>query len=288
MAIDQFVPELWSARYLRHLDAALRYAQPGIINRNWEGQIAQAGDTVHIFQVADPTVKTYTPGTDMDAPERPDGTTKVLTVDKFRYFNIAIDDVNRRQAMGIFDQYSQRAARQMRETVDADTGAVMVAGAGVSVGTDAAPVTVKADGTGDYTPYQFFVELGKALDDEDAPEQDRWVVVNPALKAEIVQDNKYVDAGGAITRNGQIGDIAGFTVVMTTSVPTSPGSGGAPVANDKIVAGAGDYATTFANQLTENEAYRIERQFGDGWKGLEVWGSKVVEPETLAVGHVTQ
>jgi len=34
------------------------------------------------------------------------------------------------------------------------------------------------------------------------------------------------------------------------------------------------------------EAYRIQNQFGDAVKGLEVYGAKVLEPETLVQAHV--
>lgn len=287
MAISQFVPEYWSAAFLRHLDAALRYAQPSVANRNWEGEINEAGDTVHIFKVDDPTVKTYVPGTDMDAPERPDGTESTLVVDQFKYFNIAIDDVNKRQALGVFPEYARRAARSIRDTVDGYVGSVIATGATSNVvGTDAAPVTVKADGSGDYTPYALAVELRRLLNGQEAPEEDRWIVINEDLEAEFLQDDKYIEVGGSETRTGQIGRIAGFEVLRTTAVPTSPGSGGAPVANSKVLGGAGNYGLTFANQLVENEAYRIERQFGDGWKGLEVYGAAVVEPESLVQAHV--
>jgi hypothetical protein len=60
------------------------------------------------------------------------------------------------------------------------------------------------------------------------------------------------------------------------------------VPNFKVLAGAGNYSTTFASQLSKLEAYRIEKQFGDGLKGLELYGAKIVEPETLVMAHVAE
>jgi N4-gp56 family major capsid protein len=287
MAIAIFIPEVWSARYQRHLDSSLVYAQPTVVNRNYEGEIQTAGDTVRIFKVSDPTVKTYTRNTDMDAPERPDGTEQQLVVDQEKYVRIGIDDVDERQALPVFGEYALRAARQMRQTIDAFVAARMSAAATANVvGTDASPISVKADGSGDMRPYQLAVELRRQLNSQEAPEDGRWMVINEDIEAEILNDDKFIPAGAAEQRTGQIGRIAGFDVLRTTAVPTSPGSGGSPAPNAKVLAGAGNYATSFANQLSKNETGRIPNQFGDEWRLLEVYGAKVIEPETLAQAHV--
>lgn len=294
MAIDNFIPELWSARLQRHLDRTLVYAQPTVSNRDWEGEISQAGDTVHIQKVGDPSIKEYDPGTDMDSPEEPDGTTQALTVDQFRYFNVAIDDVNAAQVnVNLLDAFAKRAGVKMAQTIDAFVGGKIAAAATTNkVGSDAAPVVVKADGSGDFTPYELAVELRRQLADSEAPIEDIWIAINPDFEAEILKDPNYLAAGSEIgaelIRSGAIGKIAGFEVLRTTGVPSSPGSGGSPVPNIKIVAGAGNYATTFANQVTEMKAFEPERRFGDAVKGLEVYGAKVLEPETVAQAHVAK
>ena len=38
---------------------------------------------------------------------------------------------------------------------------------------------------------------------------------------------------------------------------------------------------TFANQLTETEAYRPEKRFADAVKGLHLYGAKIVYPSEL-------
>jgi N4-gp56 family major capsid protein len=293
MAIDIFIPEVWSARLQRHLDHALVYAQPSVCNREWEGEISQAGDTVHINKIGDPTIKDYDPGTDMDAPEEPDGTTNALVVDQFKYFNVMVDDVNAAQAnVALLDRFGERAGVGMKNKIDAFVASKMVAGATTNViGTDAVPVVIKADGSGDLTPYELAVELEGELEDADAPEGKWWIAVNPALMKEIRKDDAFIKAsemGAEFVRTGRIGEISGLEILSTTAVPTSPGSGGSPVPNYKILVGAGNYATTFAGQVTEIKAYEPERRFGDAVKGLEVYGAKVLEPDTLAVAHVAK
>jgi N4-gp56 family major capsid protein len=293
MAIDNFIPEVWSARLLRHLDRTLVYAQPEICNREWEGEISEAGDTVHIQKIGDPEIKDYERGVDMDPPEEPDGTTTALIVDQEKYFNVSIDDVNKAQAKpALLDRFGERAGVGMSQVIDAFTGAKMVAGATVNhLGTDVIPVVIKADGSGDLTPYELATEIERLLDEAEAPDGNRWIVVNPQLVKEIRNDPNFIKAseiGAEFVRNGNIGEMSGLEILKTTGVPTSPGSGGGPVPNFKILAGSGNYATTFATQVVENEAYRPQLRFADAVKGLNVYGAKVLEPETLAVAHVAK
>lgn len=293
MAISDFIPELWSARLQRHLDRTLVYAQPTVCNRDWEGDISKAGDTVHINKVGDPEIKEYKPGEDMASPEEPTGTTQALVVDQFRYFNVTLDDVNKAQVnVDLLDAFAQRAGVKMAQTIDAFVASLVSAAATTNkVGTDAVPVVVKADGSGDLTPYELAVELERLLADANAPDANRWLAVNPTFEAQVRLDPNFIKAseiGAELVRNGVIGTISGFEILRTTGVPTSPGSGGEKVPNVKILAGAGNYATTFANQVTEMKAYEPERRFGDAVKGLEVYGAKVLEPETIAQAHVAK
>lgn len=287
MSIDLFIPEIWSARLRRHLDRTLVYAQPMCANRNWEGEIAQAGDTVHIQRIGNPTILDYVPGVDMASPERPDGDTDALTVDQFKAFNVALDDVDAAQVnVDLLNGFTTRAGVAMAQVIDAFVANLMAAGAANNVGDTNDPVTVFADGTGDFTPYKLAVDMRRRLANENSDLEDLWLAVSPDLEAQILLDPQYIGTTrqeGDLTRTGKIGEIAGFDVLRTTGVPTAVGSAGGVAA---IIGGAGNYATTFADQLTKTEAYRIEGQFGDGVKGLEVYGAKVLEGETLVVAHV--
>lgn len=296
--VDVFIPEFWSTRLLRHLDRVLIYAQEQCSNRDWEGEISEAGDTVHIQKVGDPTIFDYEPGVDMPGAERPDSDTLALVVDQFKAFNVGIDSVEKAQAnVNLLDKWATRAGVRLAQVVDAYVASLQVAAATNEVGSDESPVVVAADGSGDLTPYELAVELRRQLAAVDAPLDSLWVAISPDLEAEFLKDPSFIEGsdqgqgGGSLVRTGQIGRVAGFDVLRTTGVPTTAslasgsGSGEGPD-SEKILAGAGNYATTFAQQLTELTAYSPEKQFGDAVKGLEVYGAKVVEPETLAVAHV--
>jgi hypothetical protein len=113
---------------------------------------------------------------------------------------------------------------------------------------------------------------------------NRWLVVPPEGTEALLNDNRFIEAQAAGTtaglREGQVGRIAGFDVYESNTVP-NPTSG-----NFHVIAGH-SMAVTFADQILKTEAIRLQNQFGDGLRGLHVYGAKVVYPECLAQASVT-
>ena len=68
MAITNFIPELWSANILLELQKNLVYGSA--VNRDYEGDIANYGDTVHITGIAHISIGDYTAHTDNRPPTR--------------------------------------------------------------------------------------------------------------------------------------------------------------------------------------------------------------------------
>ena len=301
MSIDAFIPEFWSARQRRFLDAHLVYAGPMQTNRDYEGEFEQAGDTLHLPRISGGgTIKNYTRRVPIDSPEYPDGTAKVLTIDQEKYYNIAMDDVDAVQVnWNMLDAWARRTARNYAVVIDAFVAGRMLAGvaAGNILGTDTVPVAIEPAHTGNpgaavggvptYTPYQFAVEMRRRFMAANAPMDSRWMVIDEDLEAKFLADPKYIETNDRTeTRTGELGRVAGFTILTTTAVPTSPGTGGTPVPNSKVIAGAGNDAVTVAHQLSKLVAYQPDTGFEDAIKGLEVYGAAVIEPETLALAHV--
>ena len=51
MSVANFIPEVWAAQLLSSLKKSLVFAGPGVCNRNYEGEIANMGDTVRITSI---------------------------------------------------------------------------------------------------------------------------------------------------------------------------------------------------------------------------------------------
>jgi len=280
MAIANFVPEIWSASLLEALRNQLVYAQAGVINRDYEGDIAQAGDTVHITSFADPAVRDYTKNGTITWDLLTDSG-QVFTVDQADYFAFKVDDIDRRQALpGFIDSTTQGASYNLATSTDTYLSGVMAAG--VDAGNQVGAVTV--DPSTPTEAYDLVVAMRTLLVRANIPAAGRFLIVPPELYAVMLHDDRFVryDASGTTDglRNGMVGRIAGFDVIESNTVPETAGA-------YTVLAGH-SMATTFAEQIAKVQGISpLENTFGDGVRGLHVYGAKVIRPTALASAVVT-
>lgn len=281
MAITNFQPTIWSASLLVNLRNSLVNA--GLCNRNYEGEIAQAGDKVNITNFADPSTRAYTKNGSITWDLLTDATQQ-LVIDQSDYFAFKVDDIDRRQAMGGFIEEATRgAAYNLAADTDAFVSGLMVAGAGTDLGQS---TRTKADA------YDLLVEMRTSLTRTNTPAAGRWVVVPPEFYALLLQDDRFIraDASGTVAglRNGFVGRAAGFDVIESNSVveyDLDAGGAGTTLGYD-VVAGH-NMATTFAEQIASVKAVELQDTFGEGVKGLHLYGAKVVRAGQLVKAQVT-
>lgn len=276
MSVASFIPEVWAAELLSSLKKSLVFASEGVVNRNYEGDIAQAGDTVHINSVSRPTIIDYVPGVTKIVPERLTTAQRALLIDQSKAFSFSVDDVDSRQAAGdVIPEGMIEAAFALRDV--ADQFVELKIRTGVQGSNVLADVTgASADPT---LVYRALVDLGTVLDENDVPTEGRWAVVPPWVHGLLQLDERFVSFGTGPNRealeNGMIGAAAGFTIHKSNNIPNTTG--------DLYPVHAGHpMATSYADQIVETEAYRPQDEFSDAVKGLHVYGSKVVRPYALA------
>lgn len=281
MAVTTFIPELWSARLLYALEKA--HVATNLVNRNYEGEISNHGDTVHINTIGAITVKSYTKNTDIDAPETLTTTDQTLVIDQAKYFNFQVDDVDKVQAAGeLVDTAMGRAAYALADVSDAYLLGVIAAGAAArnTIGTAAAPVALTASNV-----YENIVKLKTKLDKANVPNTGRTIVVPPDVHSLLLLDDRFAKstatAGQEALINGLVGRIAGFDVYMSNNVKTGVGTDTGKTPYFEITAQITD-ATTYAEQIIKTEAYRMESRFADAVKGLHVYGAKVTDGTKIA------
>lgn len=274
MSIATFIPTIWEARLLAHLDKALVYGN--LVNRDYEGDIRQQGDTVKINQIADITVRDYKKGTDITIDDV-DGTPTTLTISQNKYFAFKVEDVDAAQAnVNLVDAAMARASYAMRDVVDQYI-ASFYASAGVTdgLGNDTTPLSI----TSATKAYESLVDIKGALDDANVPADGRFVVVPSQFYGYMLKDSRFVAAGtqktDTVLTNGYIGQAAGFQIYQSNNVPNAKG------AQYKILAGT-RAAISFAQQITSTEALRMEKAFSDMVRGQLVYGAAVVQPKALA------
>ena len=276
MAITNFIPEIWTAQLLSSLKKSLVYAGPGVVNRNYEGDIANSGDTVNITSISRPTVATYTKDSTVIAPQTLTDAQKVLLIDQAKYFAFEVDDIDMRQAVAGGALMSEAADESGYALADVADQFV----AGLYSGVDAGNLIATTAVTTSAIAVQGLIDLKVKLDTANVPNQGRYVIVPPWYHALLLGSDLFVrvDASGSAEalRNGMVGRAFGFDVLVSNNVPVITG-------DDYAVQAGVPGAISFAEQITKVEAYRPESAFSDALKGLHLYGAKVVRPTAMAV-----
>jgi hypothetical protein len=302
-----FIPSVWSAKLNAKFYAASVYGE--IANTDWQGDISGMGDKVTINLAPTLTVSDYVAGTAL-AYQVPTPSTLDLNIDKGKYFAFTVNDVLEYQAKpNLLDMFSTDAAEQMRIAIDStviyntfagsdatNKGATAGKNSGsYNLGTDAAPITL--------TPalaLQKILELASVLDEQNVPDAGRWLVLDPYTRAMLMQSNlsqaQFMGDPTSMVRNGKIGSIDRFTVYVSNQLPKGAASAAPWVSgngSENSITAAGGVkrraiiaghksAITFASQITKMETVRNPNDFGDFIRSLNVFGYKVVKPESLA------
>jgi hypothetical protein len=195
--------------------------------------------------------------------------------------------------INLMDTWSKDASERMKIKIDqrvltdilpgiAATNKGGTAGeqsASFNLGTTGSPLTVTKDGASSTTSVvDLLVDLGTVLDEANAPEGDRFVVI-PAKMAGLIKKSELKDASltgdsMSIVRNGRLGMVDRFTIYVSHNLNVSSGK-------YSLIAGH-KMGFTFASQMTNMETIRSESTFGNVIRGLQVYGYKVVKGEALA------
>ena len=272
MAVDTFIPEVWSAALLAALSKSLVYGT--VANREYEGTISRAGDTVHINTISDPTIATYTKNSTAIDPETLTTADQTLLINQSKYFAFEVDDVDARQVENggaLLAAASERAGYGLADTADQYIAGLYT---GVDAGNDLGIVSV----TSADLAYTQLVNLRTKLDEANVPYQARWVVVPPWFEALLLDNAKFVQYTAAANdrlENGRVGRAAGFEVHKSNNVPN-------PAGDDHVVIAGYPGALTYAEQINSVEAYRPDSSFSDAIKGLHLYGSKLVRDTGIA------
>jgi N4-gp56 family major capsid protein len=298
----KFIPEIWSGKLQVKFYQSTVLSE--ITNNDWEGEIKDQGDKVEIRTVPTITISNYSKGQTLSS-QVPTTDLVELLIDKGKYFQTVVDDVDDVQSdLKLMDIFTNDASQQMKIAIDTDVLSALVgasvsanegatAGAisgdlnlGVSTGQSKAAVEVTSTNVIDKV-----ITMGQVLDEQNAPEDGRWLII-PAWLAAKIKTSDLKDAsitGDSMTplRNGRLGMIDRFTLYVSNLLPSQTSITGegqdSSVKAFSCFAGTRD-AITFASQITRMETLRSQTTFGNLVRGLNVYGYKVIKPEALVEG----
>jgi N4-gp56 family major capsid protein len=283
-AVDLFIPKVWAARLLTRLQVSYVLAVPGMsVNTDYEGEINNAGDTVHIGSLGRPTISTYVKNVTVINPQTLTTTDQTMVIDQSKFFAFELDDVDKQQTRdggGLLGQAAEQASDGLTEVADAYLGTIMTANAGNVI----APAAI----TTFQEAYNVLLRLKTKLDRSNTPTMGRWVAVAPEFHSLLLLDPRFTSVqnygNDDAIKNGIVGYVLGFVVKVSTNLPvgtaaTNPAVSSFVIASHKV-------ATTWAQQIRKVEAYRPPDSFSDAIKGLHLYGAKVIRPEAIAVQDV--
>lgn len=278
MSVLNFIPELWETQLLTNFRKNLVFGN--VVNRDYEGTIRNAGDTVHITTPSAISVNPYSGSVSYEVPA---STQQALLIDQKRYWAFQLEDVDQAQAnVSTMQAYMSEAAFALADDVDKHL-ASQYASAGTTESTaqkinmTSSPVSM----------YALAVKAGQNLDEKNVPRGGRWMVVSPAGYAAMLRDAAFVHATAVadqLIRTGEVGSISGFTVYVSNNLVDS--SAGARTSVWFMYGSTA--AITVADQLVKTEAMRLEDAFADGVRGLLLYGAKVVRPAALGAIKVDE
>lgn len=261
------IPVIYSAKTQKIFDVNTVFAK--LVNKDYEGEIKNAGDTVRILTVGDINVADYTRSGTLSATTLTDPY-DTLVVNQEKYTRFDVDRIDKKQnVIDIIKKYSERAGVAQANTVDqhlhsqyanVDTANV--------IGSSSAPIVITPDNV-----YSYVAQMAEAMDEGNAPYSERHLVVHPKMKTAMIQSPEFIKGsalGDKTVTKGMIGEMCGFTVHVSTNLNSSGG-------NTPVMALTRDLIT-YASQITDTEYVpTAEGGFYSILKTLRVYGSKICQ-----------
>ena len=299
-----FIPEIWSGKLVEKFYASTVLS--AISNTDYEGEIRNQGDRVKIRTKPTITINDYRADGAL-ALERPEGSNIELYIGNGKYFNTILDDVMDIQSdLNALSIWSDDAAQQLKIKVDTDVlggilGGMNAYNKGTAAGKITGSINLGATGTplacvarspsvGQVEILDAILRLGQALDEQNIPEDGRWLVLPvwacAYLKFSDLRQAYLTGDSTSPLRNGRLGMIDRFTIYSSNLLPAGV-AGGLAAGEYSLYAGHA-HGLTFASQISKVETLRSELTFGTILRGLQVYGYQIVDGTALAQAVVTK
>lgn len=214
-----FIPELWSLETQRATEAALTMAP---LVKRFDSLVKGRGDTIHVPHISNLTANNKVANAEVTTQAIQESET-TIEIDKWKETSFEIEDIVKVQSnYDLMSEYTNKAGYAIARSVDTDILALYSGLSNPAVGTYGADL-------GDTE----LVEAIQALDEANAPIEDRAFVIKPSQKAAIMKLDKFVKADylGQYNQATPVvrgpnnrylwGEIYGIPVYYTTQVPST-------------------------------------------------------------------
>jgi hypothetical protein len=279
-----FVPEVFSQNVI--LGFRRISIVPEITNTDYYGEIMSKGDTVRVLLEPEISLFDLDRGTEIPIQDIQDNEI-TLIVDQGAGYAFRMDDIEKQQAHVAYgDLCANNAAYKLRNNYETNVLTAMYAGVAAAniEGTTGAPKGIGYANGHDYTPLEAIAAIERMLDLQDAPNDgNRFLVADPIFfenlkkeDAKLIGANESGDGKSIVfSPNGFEGrTVSGLRLYKTNNAVVD--------GSTAVLLGGHRSATASAATILDSEVIRMERHFGDLFRGKMVWGRKVVRPTALA------
>ncbi len=295
--LSAFIPQIWSKRVLTRLDQ-LNVMLP-LVNRDYEGDIRDYGDTVWVRTYGNVTVSPYVRGGPITYNTLVPTKEKLQILDA-QNFAIEVDDLDEAQMdLKALNGYTERAAVALNNTIETkllsfyalahvdnqlDDGTLATA---TNSGAGHAAIISKTNA------YEMLVKAKKALRKKNCIDP-RWAVVDADYEAQLLLDTTYfiraTDLGDQIVMSGRIngkasdtpgfiGRCAGFDVYASNVLPfNSSGDTMCQYGSGKVI--------SYAGQIRKMEQIRRETTWASAVRGLILHDGTVFNEKAKGFGTI--
>lgn len=290
-SVSKFIPQVWSGKLVEKFYAATVFGE--IANTDYEGEISDVGDSVVIRTVPDVTISDYEIGGGLTY-ENLNSTAELLDIDRAKSFAFAVNDIDKYQSdIAELNKWSDETGNKLKIACDTEVlGSIYSDAAASNAGLTAGAISGNIDlgavgGTNELSVtaanvIDVITQYGQVLDENNVPEQGRWLVV-PAwftqrIKTSDLKDASLAGDGTSILRNGRVGMVDRFTLYMSNLLTREVA---AP--NGFHIMFGHSAGLTFASQMVKMESLPNPDDFGELIRGLNVFGFEVIND--TAIGH---
>ena len=264
---QHFIPEVFSKKLQAKFYAQTMLSE--VTTNEYEGEISGLGNKVNIRSVPAVTVADYTGSLSYSDVT---SSTIELNIDKAKSYAFKVDDILREQAdIDFMNEAANDAAQNMKIAIEQDVFANVAAGSSLT-DVNATPSNLTSSNI-----LGFILDAGQTLDENNIPEDNRYMIISPAaatlLKQSELRQAYLTGDNVSPLRNGFIGTVDRFNMYVSNNLVTASGVTSGLYGHPKAIA--------YASQMTNTESVRLESSFGDGVRGLAVYGYKVVLPTAI-------
>jgi hypothetical protein len=265
MAVTNFIQSIWSKKIQDDLELKVKLVNNCL--RDYEGDCKHAS-SVKILGVGEPTISTYDGTKDLEYEEMSDKG-QMLLIDQANSFGFLVDDVNQAQSVaGLPERYQEKAVHGLAVARGTYVANLIKGATNVTTATNLTQEAVKQaidDG---------IVALRERNFDEEGVIEISPAVYNVFKNCLITLSTNNPE----YIKRGIVGMYDGFEVMMSNNMAKDTTHVYCDIRGKKAIA--------FAGQINEVEALRHPFRFKDIIRGLDTFGSKVIDEARIQVVKV--